>query len=271
MTENEGKNNRMRAWVGPLARFGYAAKGVVYLLVGVLAARAAFEAGRAPGKKGALQMLLNVPFGQVLFGLVALGLIAYVLWRFTQAGLDTEGEGTSAEGIVKRLGFTASGFVYLALAVFTTARLFGAPGSSNGEGQGGAQEAAQGLMTQPYGQVLVGAGGLVIIGVGIYQFYRAYKAAFHVNLKGEHAWLVGLGRLGFAARGVVYLLIGSFFALAALNHNAARAGGLGQALRTLEKQPFGPWLLGTVALGLATYGLYAIFLAHYRQIGVKAS
>ena len=270
MTDKREIVNQARPWVKRTAHFGYAAKGMVYILVGVLAARAAVSAGQqAEGKGGALESLLAAPFGQIVLAVTVAGLLAYTLWRFVQSALDAENEGEDAEGIVKRVGFAASGLAYLALAGFSLRSLLN---SSSSQSQGsGTQEVASTLMAQPLGRFLVGAAGIIAVGVGLYQFYRAYKAGFRDSIEGEHLWLYTLGRVGFGARGVVYLLIGLFFFRAAIDQQASEAGGLGQALRTLEAQPFGPWLLGTVALGLVAYGLYALCLARYRHIKVTPS
>ena len=82
----------------------------------------------------------------------------------------------------------------------------------------------------------------------------------------EQRWAARSGQLGFAARGVVYLMLGSFLIQAALRHNPEEAGGIGRALRELSNQPYGPWLLGIVALGLVAYGFFCFVLARYRRI-----
>ncbi|MCB0065394.1 MAG: DUF1206 domain-containing protein, partial [Caldilineaceae bacterium] len=110
------------------------------------------------------------------------------------------------------------------------------------------------------------------IGTGCYQFYRAYSAKFKEKLKlnemsaTERTWSLRSGRVGFAARGVVYLIMGWFLMQAALTQNSEQAGGIGQALRELAQQPYGPWLLGVVAVGLVAYGFFCFILARYRHI-----
>ena len=58
--------------------------------------------------------------------------------------------------------------------------------------------------------------------------------------------------------------VGTFLAQAAWQVKPEEARGIGGALATLLEQPFGPWLLGAVALGLAAYGLYMLAEARYR-------
>lgn len=259
-----------KPWVKRLARFGYAAKGIVYMIIGGLALRAAFgSGGGTPDQQGALRTVLNQPFGQVLLGLVAVGLFGYALWRFVMAGVDTEGDGSDAKGLVKRTGYVVSGVVYAALAVAAVGMILG---SSGGSGGGSAQDWTARLLSQPFGQWLVGIVGAVLIGVGLYQFYRAYSAKFREKLMlsrmspSEETWATRIGRLGFAARGIVYVMLGWFLIQAARQSDASEAGGLGKAFRELSQQGYGPWLLGLVALGFVAYGVFALVLARYRRI-----
>lgn len=77
---------RLGTWIDPLARFGFAVRGVVYALVGVLAAGAALGLRRrATDPHGVIGALGREPFGTVLLLVVGLGLAAYALWRFAQA------------------------------------------------------------------------------------------------------------------------------------------------------------------------------------------
>lgn len=128
------------------------------------------------------------------------------------------------------------------------------------------------LLSQPFGQWLVGTVGAVTVGMGFYQFYQAYKAKFRTQLKlhemsdTEQTWATRLGRFGLAARGVVFMVTGFFLIQAARQSNPNQARGLGGALEALAQQPYGPWILGIVALGLVAYGLYMGVQARYRRI-----
>lgn len=82
----------------------------------------------------------------------------------------------------------------------------------------------------------------------------------------EQTWAVRLGRLGIAARGIVFTVIGFFLIQAAKQSDASQAKGFGEALASLEQNPFGPWILGLVALGLISYGIYSVVEARYREI-----
>src|SRR5689334_10736065 len=82
-------------WVEQLARLGFAAKGVVYVVVGALAAQAAAGVGGdTTDTHGALEHVLEAPFGRIGLAVIALGLAGYALWAFVQAALDVDDDGT---------------------------------------------------------------------------------------------------------------------------------------------------------------------------------
>ncbi len=260
-------------WMSLLARFGYAAKGVVYVIIGVLAVQLAVgQGGKATDQAGALQTIGREPFGQVLLIIIAIGLIGFALWSLIQAVFDTEGEGRKAKGIIARIGYAVVGIAYLVLA-------FGALGLVTGSSSGPrsstttAQDSTALLLKQPFGVVLVVVLGLVILGVAGYLFYKAYSANFrrHFNLITVRAnirrLIINVGRFGYAALGVVFTLIGIFLVVAAVEHNPHQAKGLDAALKTLAHEPLGSLLLIIVALGLIAYGIYSFVEARYRLVG----
>jgi hypothetical protein len=126
-------------------------------------------------------------------------------------------------------------------------------------------------MGWPLGVWLVGLAGLLVIGYGLQQIYEGYRSSFRKELKqgemsaNELTWAIRAGRFGLTARGVVLGIIGVFLVRAALSADPEQARGLGEALATLARQPFGPILLGVVALGLVAYGIYLGVLARYRR------
>src|ERR1043165_2654910 len=112
------KRASVAPWIEKTARVGYATKGLVYALIGALAAAAAFRAGgETTDTHGALEAVLRQPFGTVLTGLVGAGLVAYAGWRFTQGLWDTEAKGTDPKGAALRFGYCCSGLLHAGLAV----------------------------------------------------------------------------------------------------------------------------------------------------------
>ena len=261
---------KVSPWIERLARIGYVAYGIVYMLVGALAVRAAFGGGGKPtSQEGALRQVLLAPLGRVMLGMIVIGLLAYASWRLFQGILDPENEGKDVKGIVKRADHVLNGLFHAALA-FSAGGL--ALGTRGGGGGGSPDDWTARLMAQPFGRWLVVIVGAGIVCAGLYQFYKAYKAEFRDELKSgemsarERTWATRSGRLGYAARGVVFGVIGVFLVQAALQTDPDQARGLGGALETLAHGPFGPYTLGAVALGLVAYGVFMFVMACYRRI-----
>ncbi|MDP8964568.1 MAG: DUF1206 domain-containing protein [Cyanobacteriota bacterium] len=259
-----------------LFRLGYAAKGVVYVIVGWLAASAAYGPdGRTTNARGALQSLVDRPFGRILLGLVVIGLSGYVLWRFVQALMDTENQGADAKGIIVRLSYAGNGSLYAGLAITAVKIIIDkVDGEVDIGNDYGSRDWTALLLAQPFGQWLVGTVGAIAFGLGFYEFYQAYTAKFRRNFKlnemsdTEKTWATHISRFGLAARGMVYSIIGFFLIQAARQSNSKQVRGLEGALDSLAGQPYGRWLLGIVAIGLIAYGVYYIVQARYRRINV---
>jgi hypothetical protein len=256
-------------WVERLARFGYAARGVVYALIGLLAIQAAFQGRGAIEQQatpeGALQRIAEQ--SRLLLVLMAIGLVGYALWRFVQAVLDPENRGNDAKGLVERGSMLASGIGYAGLALLA-ARM----ASGSGASDSGSQGTAAGLMDKPFGRWLVILAGIAVIASALYQIYEAYTKKFRKRLKleemnaDEERLATHTGQVGLAARGIAFLVSGWFLIQAGLRYDPNEARGLGGALASLASQPYGPWLLGLVALGLIAYGAYSFLEARYRKI-----
>ncbi|MEJ2602527.1 MAG: DUF1206 domain-containing protein [Gammaproteobacteria bacterium] len=260
-----------------LARAGYAARGVVYLVIGGLAVQAAFATGGGTtGSKGAIREMMSQPWGQFIVALIAAGLIGYAIWRFTQAIYDADDHGTDAKGIAIRAGLFVSALTHSALAIYALTLLgVGSGGSGSGEaGRNSAETWTATLLSQPYGQWLVGILGAVVIGVGVAHTIKAKDTKFERYLDmDEQKMKIGrpIAIFGLVARGVVFVIIGGFFIAAAWQAQPEEAKSLGETLGTLQQQPYGSWLLGIVALGLIAFGLYSIMEAFYRVIPKPAS
>lgn len=255
-----------------LARLGYAVRGIVYLIIGGLAIKLVIGAGgTATDQHGALQTISHEPFGKFLLIIVAIGLVGYALWKFIEALFDPDRVGTKAKGIASRVANAAVGVAYASLAL-------GAFSIVTGSGNGGkssnasTQDWTARLLHYPFGVVLVVIVGLIVLAVAAALFYRGYAADFRKRLNLSSLspqwrnWAILSGRLGYAALGVVYGIVGIFLIVAAVHHNASQAKGLSGALLVLMQQPFGPFLLAVVALGLIAYGVYSFVEARYRHM-----
>ncbi|KIN14549.1 DUF1206 domain-containing protein [Vreelandella titanicae] len=266
---NSMKNRNHWDAITLYARMGYASRGIVYVLVGSLAALAAFgQGGQTEGSRGALERLLTAPFGKVLLAIMAIGLVGYAMWRIIQAVKDTDHHGNGAKGLAIRAGLLASAITHTLLSFFAATLIFQFAGSS-GDSGGGSQGIAGWLMQQPFGRWLVGGVGLIMIGVGIAHALKGYQAKFdkHFAMPPQtQQWAYPICRFGLVIRGAVFVIVGSFFIIAAYQINPNQAGGMSEVFSTLRSQPFGQWLLGFVALGLFAFGLYSLLAAVYRRI-----
>ncbi|MEW8986922.1 MAG: DUF1206 domain-containing protein [Bacillus sp. (in: firmicutes)] len=268
--EVRNKLREAKPWVRRFARFGYIAKGLVYGMVGVLAALAAFgPSGDTTGTSGALQSLAALPFGEVALWFIGIGLIGYILWDFIKAIKDPENEGTDAKGVIKRTGYFISGLIYsnLAFGAFKLASNTGSAGGENSE-----QTISAKLMEQPFGIWLVGIVGAIIIGYGVYELYKGTKEKFMTQFKmyemnDKERKIARLsGKIGLISRGIVLCMVGFFFIRTAYTNNPNESKGLGGALTELANQPFGQFLLAIVAAGLILYGVYQIIKGRYQQM-----
>ncbi|MEO6435962.1 MAG: DUF1206 domain-containing protein [Tepidisphaeraceae bacterium] len=259
-------------FVEGFVRFGYAAKGVVYCVVGSLAAIAAFgSGGDATGSRGALDKISHQPFGWVMLAIVAVGLSGYAMWQFIRSIEDPEDEGSNAKAIFRRIGIFGSGLIHLGLVIYAVNIIIGWRRRGGGDDESARSWSAT-AMSYPMGRWLLAAAGIGLLCYGVWQLIRSFQSNLDKRLHlGEikpetRRFVVQVSRFGLAARGIVFGIMGIFLALAAWHHNSSQAKGVGGALDALQRQPYGPWLLGIVALGLIAYGIYQFVEARYRQI-----
>lgn len=258
-----------------LARFGYAARGVVYLIVGYIALQSVLRHRQDPeDSTGALQHLLSQPFGRILVGVLAVGLMGWVIWRFFQAIADPEQHGSDLSGLARRAAYLVGGVIYGGLALEAVRLLIGAA-SAGQSGEASADHWTATVMLQPAGRWIIAGVGVGIVVFGLVELVRAFRTDFRdkLNLASLSAAgqkrVVFLGRLGIAARGLVFGVIGWFLLRAAWEAQSQQARGFAGALDALQEQPYGAWLLGGVSLGLICYGLFQLVQARYRVIRAR--
>src|SRR5438105_3136080 len=251
-----------------LARFGYVVRGVIYLVPGVLALRLALGLqGAAMAPTGTIAMIGRQPFGHALLLVVLAGLVGYASWGLMRALLDPLGRGDSPQGLGRRFGYAMSALAYMSFVVFTIHVL---EGSSSQGGQ--TQSWAALLLARPLGAWLLGIVGLCwIVFAGASEIALGWSGGFERDLRWErmhareHWWAVRLGRIGIVARGVIFAVIGFLLIAAALHSNPQRAGGMGEALEEIARQPFGRTLLAAAAAGLVVFGLFSMMCARWMR------
>lgn len=256
-----------------LARAGFASRAVLSCTIGILAALAAFgdRDGKTTDSKGALRELHEKPYGQVLLALVAIGLFGYAVWLFVQAFLDPERPSQPKKTRpFLRAGWFIAGTAHVGLGVYAVGLVTGAALGSPEDGM--KSWTAKLMGWDGIGPAIVGGLGVVVLGLAIWDMYKALKSKLdqHLDLsrlgRAARKVVVDLSRFGLAARAVVFALIGSFLVMAAARSNAREAKGLGDALATIRGWSFGWVLLAIVAIGFVAYGVYQLVEARYRRI-----
>jgi hypothetical protein len=258
-----------------LGRAGYAAKGVVFVVIGALAAGVAVgTGGKTTDSRGALSVIGDGPMGTIALVAVGVGLLGYMAWRLVAAATDAEGKGDEPTSLVVRAAQAGRGVAYGVLGVQALRQLGGETGSQDSA----ARHWTGRLLDMPFGTALVIGAGLGVLGYAAYQLYRAFsdKAKKHLDLAqaGPTAatWIVRLGRFGIAARAVVFAMIGVFLIRAGMQEDSGEAGGIAQSLRALGSTDHGRIVLSLVAFGLIAYGIYQLATArfrHMRAVGMR--
>jgi Domain of Unknown Function (DUF1206) len=268
--ELEQAGRKASPWVGRGARLGAVSRGVIYLVVGGFALQAAFGSrGHPAGPSGVFDAIVRQPVGRPLLALLAIGLAGYALWDFVRAALDPDREARTATQILQRIGWAVGGLVSSALAV-TALRAVLNLGRVTSEDQEARGWTAT-VMAAPLGPWIVGVTGTVIVVVGLMFLWKGWRADVDSDLgstplhPGVRRWIVHFGRFGMVARGTVLTLIGAFLVVAVVDANPQEARGVAGALAALAQQPYGRWLLGAVATGFISYGLYEVLRARYSR------
>lgn len=251
--------------MGILARAGFLARGVMYIVIGWIALLIAFgKTSQQADRTGALHELSTRPFGAFALWLLVIGFFGMALWRLSQALPGGRGRGPASRLLALAravlYGFLGYGVVSYAIGA-------GGPQSSNQQ----AVDLTATLMRHPGGRAAVIAAGVALIAAGAGVAYQAWRKRFAGDFRGSRMsprtrraveWL---GRVGGIARGIVFGTAGVFLIVAAERAEPGQAKGLDSSLRELALAPFGPWVLAAVAAGLVMFGLFSCCEARWRR------
>jgi Domain of Unknown Function (DUF1206) len=252
-----------------LARAGLAARGVMYVLIGIIAVQIALgSSGQQADRTGAVRLVAATPFGSLLLWLLAIGFAALTLWQLSWAAWGSpDPDGHKPKTRLMALG-KAVFYAVVAFSVFKYALGLGAPASSDQQ----SQDLTAKTLQAPGGQALVAIAGIVVAVVGCCLAWQAWQKRFAKKLRLSSASprtrrvVLWLGQAGGIARGVVAVTAGVFLIVAAVDANPVQAKGVDSALRALAHTPLGPVLLILVALGLVTFGVYSWCEARWRNV-----
>lgn len=262
---------REREWLVPLAQIGWVAKGIVYLLFGVLALQIARNRpdDDDASPTGALGMIMEQPGGRLLLGVMVIGLALYCMWRVLSVAVIRADD---LSGWAHRIGYAFSASFY-ALLTWTAARAV--VSGVDEDGSNTVERLSRSLMESTPGRVLVGVGGVVTIAVGAYFVVRkAIMRSFVDSLSGVDEghdevsdWtIIGAGVVGWFGRGVVTILVGFLVARAAVRFDPSDARGFDGALRHAATSSTGTVLVWVGAIGLMLYGAFCILSHRHRRL-----
>ena len=241
------------------ARAGYLGRAVVYGLAGYLTLTTAGSTGTT----GVLEEIETMSGGAILLSLVGLGLLSYGIFRLYGAWMDLQGHGSDVKGMAVRLGHAASGLGHVFLCYLAFKAVFAPSGGSSGGGDSAGQAAGT-LASMPFGEILLAIVGLGFLAAALNQAVKAYTANFMGLLDPDAPSMARhVGQAGYAARAVIFAVLGWQITAAALSGNAAAVGGIGQVLDSLRSTN---WLYIAVAIGLLLFGLFSLVMARYRRI-----
>lgn len=252
--------------IAGLARFGLSARAFVYLVIGWLAVQIARgNSDHQANQKGALADIAQQSGGVALLWIIGAGFAAYAVWRLAEAAFGTAAEGRKAGPRIQSL---IRGIAYAGLAVTTFSFIAGASGSGQAQQQ---ETVTAKVMKHDAGRWLVGVVGLIVVAVGLAMVVEGATKKFEKQLRTSqmsrrtHTVVRRLGMVGTIARGIVFAVAGALVVEAAVKYDARKSTGLDGALRTLADRPYGPWLLGALALGLIVFGVYGFAAARWAK------
>lgn len=262
-----------RQWVKPLARAGYSARGLIYMIIGILTVVAAFGAGSQTGTRDAVVTLLQQPFGRVLTWLLVVGLVGYVIWRLIQSLFDTDDHGIEPKGLAVRAGLLASAFTYATLALYSLSLL----GVFSGQGGGGgsARDSIATTIEGVIGTSAVTAGlGIIFAGIAAAHWWKAATRKYedHMEADANAMKLIHpVSIAGLTARGAVFAILAVllFYRLGSGGSTGGQTPGLEEALNFVQDLPYGGWLLALLGIGLAIFAMYSFAEARWRRINIE--
>lgn len=258
-----------------IGRVGWFAKGVVYAIAGILALIVAVKGPRwtngsgtdEASPTGAIKTVAGSGAGTVLLWLLAIGMIIYACWRLVSAFLPG---GTDAKAWIHRIGYVVSAIVYSTFAVSAILLTRRAPQTENGNRK--VTDISASFMDNAAGRWVIGAVGLVIIGVGLYRIAKGVKLDVNdeLDLSGMSAeritWTKRIGAIGEIGRGIGIGLVGFFMLRAAVTYNPNEATGLDGALRRLATTGWGTIIVYAVGIGFVAYGVFCLTTFLHRRL-----
>lgn len=252
-----------------LARSGFAANGLVHLLLGTIVIAVAFGAEGNADQAGAFTAIARAPLGFAALWLLAIGLMALGLWHAAEAIL-ARAPGSDVKADARKWGLRVSewgqALIFATLGILSAAVALGA----RPNGEEAAEEASRGILTAFGGSIVLGLVGLGIGIGGISFIVMGFLRSFHKKVDipdgpfGKS--ITALGVVGFIAKGIALVIVGVLLSVAAVTLDPQAAGGIDGAVQALLALAYGPWLAGAVGVGFVAYGVFCLFRARYARM-----
>ena len=269
---------RDNPFVEKVTKYGWMAKGVVYVVMGLAALQIAglnplAERGdqSQASPEGAIGSIAEATYGRVMLAVLAVGLILYSCWRALSVAMI---RGKELSDWADRIGYSFSALFYVVLAWSAAkAAISGAqPKDSNS-----VERFSRMALESDIGRVLLGVAGVVTMAVGAFFIvHKGIQRSFTKHLHGAEtnpaddepldAALVIAGIAGWIGRGVVTILVGFFVTRAAVRFDPEDARGFDRSLRMVAGTSTGTILVVACAIGLVLYGVFCFASHSYRSL-----
>ncbi|HQP33932.1 MAG TPA: DUF1206 domain-containing protein [Polyangiaceae bacterium] len=250
------------------AKFEYAVKGVAYSLIGAIALLFAFGGGdSARGTRDGVGHVIVHPVGHMLLVVTGVALFVHAFWRLLEAGMDLRARGDTPKGIATRVAYAASGLVNFAVGVLALQVAYSPVSAGSGT-----RDWFGALLSAAPGRAVLIVLGFAAVAFGVHQIQKGWRERFLRDLRigsilgQRRRRIIRAGRLGYVARGIALPIVGGFLLQAAIDGGMDRGAGVGGTLQAIVAQPFGAFMIGVVAFGLACYGVYEMLFAKYGRL-----
>jgi len=260
-----------------VGRAGWFAKGVVYVIAGVLALMVAARAGgwttsastgdQEASPLGAVKTVAGSGGGTVLLWLLAIGMLLYAAWRVVSALLPG---GHDAKAWAHRIGYIASAVMYVTFAITAIALARRTPTNANGNQK--VTDITASFMTHGLGRLVIGVLGVIVIAVGLYRASKGLKMDVddELDMSGisptRRRWTERIGAIGEVGRGIGFALVGFFLLRSAMTYDPNEATGLDGALRRVAVNSWGVFVVAIVGIGFVAYGIFCLTTFTHRRL-----
>lgn len=262
----EAQSHRAFRWT---ARAGYAASGLVHILIGAIALVVAFGGEGETDQSGALMAIAAAPLGYIVLWVIAITLCALGTWHLLE-GIRVPRPTDDAPGDARkwgaRIGEWGQALIFITLGLLSASVALG----GRVDAEDATESASRGVLQVPGGSIVlglvgigIGIGGVVFVVMGV---TRSFRTKVDIPEHGIGRGVAGLGLVGFVAKGLALMIVGVLLIVAAVTTDADVAGALDGALRALLALAYGPWLVAAVGIGLIAYGIFCQFRAVFARL-----